>query len=268
MSGQTSGFIDMNSALADSQMISLERDIQRRFSPETFDPMGLTNYEIERESALYGAPTMSNPSDPNQGEMGPPKPDYVLDRELFDEQRANMPGSTAGVHYTPEGDYTLGMKQRKKEKAAESMAAASCPSGMEYDPDSQRCVPEGTLKKAKQDKLASSQPRREQWVNVGLGIGNWLLEPFEKRREKKRMKQIDNIIQENRFTVAPTNKGMYMTNTAAPVPPTQQTPVQFTGYNPSAFAKYGKEKKNDYVYLTPQQIMHVISMGGQVEFLD
>lgn len=113
-----------------------------------------------------------------------------------------------------------------------------------------------------------TQPVREMAVNVGLGIGNWMLDQVEKVRERKRMKQIDKIIQENRFAVAPTDRGMYMTNTAAPVPPTQQTPVQFTGYNPSAFAKYGKEKKNDYVYLTPQQIMDVISMGGEVEFLD
>jgi hypothetical protein len=113
-----------------------------------------------------------------------------------------------------------------------------------------------------------SQPVREMAVNVGLGIGNWMLDQVNKVRERKRMEQIDKIIQENRFAVAPTDRGMYMTNTAAPVPPTQQTPVQFTGYNPSAFAKYGKEKKNDYVYLTPQQIMDVISMGGEVEFLD
>ena len=160
------------------------------------------------------------------------------------------------------------MTQRKKEKAAADMAAASCPTGMEYDADNQRCVPEGTLKKARQDKRAAGQPKREQAVNIGLGVGNWMLDQVEQRKQKERNQQIEDIIQANRFTAAPVNRGMYMTNKEVPVPPTKQTPTQFSGYNPSTFAKYGKETKDDYVYLTPQEIMHIIQLGGQVEFLD
>lgn len=241
MSGQTSGFIDMNSALADSQMISLERDIQRRFSPETFDPMGLTNYEIERESALYGAPTMSNPSDPNQGEIGPPKPDYVLDRELFDEQRANMPGSTAQYHYDDQGNYLLGQVPQKKKREKTELTDA---------------------------ERALRQQKREMGVNMFLGMGNRMLSALDEKRARERQDQIDQEIQRNRFTVAPTDRGYTMTNLGVPVPPTKQTPVQFTGYNPSVYAKRGAEMKTDYMYLSPSEIEEIIRLGGQVEFLD
>lgn len=46
------------------------------------------------------------------GEMGPPKPDYVLERERqedVNDMKAQMPGSTASLHYDNTGNYTLGM---------------------------------------------------------------------------------------------------------------------------------------------------------------
>ncbi len=239
MSGQTSGFIDMNSALADSQMISLERDMQRRFSPETFDPMGFTNYEIERESAMYGPPR--NPTDPNQGEMGPPKPDYVLDRELFEEQRAGMPGSTADYHYDDQGNYLLGQVPEKKKREKTERT---------------------------DEEKARRQRNREMGVNMFLGMGNNMLSALDEKRARERQDQIDAEIQRNRFITAPTDRGFTMTNLGVPVPPTKQTPVQFTGYNPSTYAKRGAEMKSDYMYLSPREIEEIIRLGGQVEFLD
>lgn len=254
---------DMERFAYDAEQVQAEEALRRN------DPnyrSGFTDYELSKEAQLQ-KPTFKpgiSAAEPAPGTMGPVD---LTNDFTYDDPLKNMPGSTSRLHYNDKGEYIPGMTQRRKEKEARKMAASSCPTGMEYDPDTQRCVPEGTLKKARQDKRAASQPKREAWVNAGLAIGNRLLGEYEDRKEKERMKQLENIIQANRFTAAPMDRGYGTVNLNANIP---TTPTQFTGYNPNPLvtAKMGKQIKDDYVYLTPQQIMNVISMGGQVEFLD
>jgi hypothetical protein len=57
-----------------------------------------------------------------------------------------------------------------------------------------------------------------------------------------------------------------MTNMDVFTPPTQQTPVQFSGLNYKQGYGYGK-KGGSVMYLTEKQIRDIISLGGEVEFI-
>jgi hypothetical protein len=107
---------------------------------------GITDYELSKEAERQKQMSPFRPgisdAEPAPGEMGPVD---LTDQFTYEDPLDNMPGSTAGAHYTPEGDYTLGMTQRKKEK------------------------------EAKQNNPALRQAKRQQGVNKALAIGNTIV---------------------------------------------------------------------------------------------
>lgn len=125
----------------------------------------------------------------------------------------------------------------------------------------------------KQNKPGLSQnQKRQARVLAGLAIGNHLVSGYQNKLDREREAEIDKQRDYLKFAVAkPVDRGMYMTNMDVPVPPTKQTPVQFSGYNPFGYAsaKEGREVNNSHIaYMTDEEIKRIISLGGQVEFLD
>ena len=98
-----------------------------------------------------------------------------------------------------------------------------------------------------------------------LSLSGGINRARESHLEKKRQDQLDTEMQAMRFATAqPVNRGKYLTNNMGFVPPTMQTPVQFSGYNPGVYGKYGTE----VMYLTDDQINDILRQGGEIEFLD
>lgn len=254
----------------DQQQIEAEKALRRAMDPNYID--GMTDYELSRQgdNPQYGMIGPPEYEPPSYGMTGPPE--YEAS-DLYD-WRKDMPGSTAKLHYTPEGEYTLGMKQRKKEKAAEKMAAASCPEGYEYDRRQQKCVPAGTRSRSKVGNFLKE--KRDQWkgmtaaekVNTGLAVGNFAVGAKERANELIREQQIKDEAWQNQFVTAykPSDRGKYMTNMDVFTPPTKQTPVQFSGLNYKQGYGYAKEG-GSVMYLTEKQIRDIISLGGEVEFI-
>ena len=149
--------------------------------------------------------------------------------------------------------------------------APTCPPGYKYDAQKGDCVIAQTRggkaleavgdawKNADGQQLASG-------VLAGLGTISGAMERSNMRKQEKQLEQ--NIWERQMTSAGGTDKGKYLTNSGDFVPPTMQTPVQFTGYNPGVFAKKGAQVDGEVTYLTDDQIKHIISLGGQVEFLD
>jgi hypothetical protein len=254
---------DMERFIYDAQQVQAEQEARRAVDPNYTG--GLTDYELSKEANRINQGQQADNAGKNQyGMIGPPEYDASEDYDFT----KNMPGSTARIHYNTKGEYIPAMSQDKKEREARKMAEESCPSGMEYDPDSQRCVPEGTLKKARQDKRAASQPKREAGVNAALAIGNMVVGAKERANELLREQQIKDEAWQNQFVTAykPSDRGKWIPNKDEIVVPTLQTPVQLAG---TAYKQgYGYSKKGGSVmYLTEKQINDIISLGGEVEFI-
>lgn len=265
--------IDFQQFNQDAAQVQAEQQARMAIDPNYTG--GLTDYELNKEAERQKqmAPFRPGISDaePAPGEMGPVD---LTDQFTYDDPLDNMPGSTARVHYTPEGDYTLGMTQRKKEKAAESMAAASCPEGYEYDRRQQKCVPAGTRSRSKVGNFlkkgvdAWKGMSAAEKVNTGLAVGNYAVGAKEEQNRREYEEQVKNKSWEDQFVMAykPSDSGKYMTNMDVMVPPTQQTPVQFSGRNYMQGTGYAKEG-GSVMYLTEKQIRDIISLGGEVEFI-
>ena len=262
----------------DAQQVQAEQEAKRALDPNYTG--GLTDYEINREAERQRQMSLFKPgiseAEPGPGEMGPPKPDYVLDKELADEQLANMPGSTARVHYTPEGEYIPGMTQRKKQRASNRMAAASCPEGYEYDPRQQKCVPEGTRSRSKVGKFFKKMGDKwkgmsgEGKANTILNIGDYIV-----GNREQMMSDIENAEAEdfainmmNMTGTAPTYMGSYLTNNLDMKTQRERTPTQFTSYNPGNYAQRGMEVPGMDLYLSDEEIDFIRKKGGNITYLD
>ena len=228
---------EVGQANVDAQMAETERMIGSMFDAN-YNPTGLTQYEINKQAETQGAPT------PDYGPIGPPKPDYILQRETADDMKKRMPGSTAAYHYDDQGNYTLGQVPAKEEKQKTNTGLGKWWKNLSHE-------------------------QKAGMMLTGLSTIN---AAAEKRIANQRQDQLDqNIWERQMSTAGRTDKGMYLPNSGVPVPPTMQNPVQFSGYNPFGYAsaKQGKEvKTSDIAYLTDDEIKAIIQMGGQVEFLD
>lgn len=216
----------------DAQMVEAEKRMGSMFDPG-YNPTGLTQYEINKQAETQGAPAV------DYGPIGPPKPDYILQNEMAQDMQKRMPGSTAKYHYDEQGNYKLAQEPAKQ--PTEKKGLGKWWKGL-------------------------TNEQKAGMMLVGLDTIN---ASAQKRIENKRQKQLEqNIWERQMSTAGRTDKGMYLTNSGVPVTPVQQTPVQFTGYNPNTFAKKGAEVDNKIAYLTDAEIKAIIQMGGQVEFLD
>jgi hypothetical protein len=103
-----------------------------------------------------------------------------------------------------------------------------------------------------------------------LGTVNSAIDSRQKSIDKKAQDQLERrMFDQLSFASKPSNKGFHMVNNRVPVPPTMQTPVQFTGKNYTDNANvYGYAKSGGEMYLSDDEIQNIISLGGEVEYLD
>lgn len=103
-----------------------------------------------------------------------------------------------------------------------------------------------------------------------LGTVNSAIDARQKSIDKKTQDHLERrMFDQLSFASKPSNKGFHMVNNRVPVPPTMQTPVQFTGKNYTQNANvYGYAKSGGEMYLSDDEIQNIISLGGEVEYLD
>ncbi len=229
------------------------------FQESSFDmPGSFRSDALSSKEASFGR-TASSP---------PPPPDYT--GLTFDDDITAMPGSfktdtitrqEAAAGKTPSTSssnvrYICVDGQPKAVTDGSGYATAN--EAMMY------CQKDDTKKKKGWKSLTGTQ--KAETVLYGLrGINS----AMESRLRRERDEQMDqNIWERQMVSAGSTDKGKYLVNSGDFVPPTMQTPVQFTGYNPNVYAKKGAQVNNEIAYLTDDQIKSIIGMGGQVEFLD
>lgn len=145
-----------------------------------------------------------------------------------------------------------------------------CPEGYKWDPKRGQCVVAQTRAGKALDKVGEWWQNKsgDERANLVLGMANSVVGAKEQQNQRKYEEQLQNQMY-NLFTTsvtAPTDKGMHMVNQRTPVPPTMMTPVQFTGKNYTQ--GYGYAQMGGEMYLSDDEIQNIISLGGQVEYLD
>lgn len=118
------------------------------------------------------------------------------------------------------------------------------------------------------NKIGSYNPYEAPLMLAGLNLASGIVGNFQNRKRQKDL--FGKMSADQVFT--PTNdkdRGNDTVNEGYFKPP-QQVPVENKGYNfQSQYAKMGGSyKKGGEYYLTDEEIERLISMGGEVEFLD
>lgn len=229
------------------------------FQESSFDmPGSFRSDALSSKDASFGR-TASSP---------PPPPDYT--GLTFDDDITAMPGSfktdtitrqEAAAGKTP-GTSSSNVRyicvDGQPKAVTDGSGYATANEAMMY------CQKDDTKKKKGWKSLTGTQ--KAETVLYGLrGINS----AMESRLRRERDEQMDqNIWERQMVSAGSTDKGKYLVNSGDFVPPTMQTPVQFSGYNPNVYAKKGAQVNDEIAYLTDDQIKSIIGMGGQVEFLD
>jgi hypothetical protein len=173
---------------------------------------------------------------------------------------------------TTEGIMNMAQNQNKALDQYQTVEGSGkqCPPGYKWDPKRGECVVAQTRAGKALDKMGEWWQNKsgDERANMVLGAANSIVGAKEQMNQRKYEEQLEKQMF-NKFTTsvtAPTDKGMHMVNQRTPVPPTLMTPVQFTGQNYTQ--GYGYAQMGGELYLSDDEIQNIISMGGEVEYLD
>jgi len=170
--------------------------------------------------------------------------------------------------YDKEGN-RVSVNKNKADDFEWGEAPQGCPPGYKYDPQKGDCVVEKTRAGMAMENIGEAWQGLSgaERANMVLGMSGAAVSGKEQINRQKYDEQLErNLFNNYTFAAKPSDRGYHMTNQLEMVPPTMQTPVQFTGKNYRQ--DFGYSKQGGEMYLTDDQIKHIISLGGQVEFLD